>query len=343
MTGPAARLNGGARLQLTNQIKNRFMTIPKYDLNNGVQIPVIGFGCAFGNWTGGDEMQGFLPEEAWRSITLALNAGFNHFDCAYCYGTERHLGDILGRAMAEGAIRREDVFVTTKLAHPAAPPHVAISHLLTFNWNEVEDIQQRVLDDFERSKEKLGLGYVDLLLMHWPGTFGNEDPVFAKEARLAIWEIFESLLQRGDAHAIGLCNFSQAHLADLIDAGRTVPAVNQTELHPYCQDPGLVGFCKQHGIVVEAYAPFASGAFGLLRDPVISGIAAEVGRSTGQVILKWHLQQGHVVLPKSSNEARIAQNLDIFDFSLDEEQMQRITALAPAEAKRTTEDPGTIL
>ena len=193
------------------------MTIPAYELNNGNQIPVVGFGCAFGNWTGGDVMQGFTPEEAWRALTLALEAGFTHFDAAHCYGTERHLGDILGRAMAAGQIRREDLFVTTKLAHPAAPPHVAISGLLTWNWNEVRDIRQRVLDDFDRSKEKLGMGYVDLLLMHWPGTFGNEDPVFAKEARLAIWEVYESLLQRGDAHAIGVCNFNQSHLADLID------------------------------------------------------------------------------------------------------------------------------
>ena len=120
---------------------------------------------------------------------------------------------------------------------------------------------QRIVDDFDRSKEKLGMGYVDLLLMHWPGTFANTDQDFAREARLAIWETFESLLQRGDAHAIGVCNFNQSHLADLIDAGRTVPAVNQTELHPYCQDPDLVEFCKHHGIVVEAYAPFASGTF----------------------------------------------------------------------------------
>ena len=319
------------------------MTIPSYELNNGVQIPVVGFGCAFGNWTGGEEMQGFLPEEAWRSIALALNAGFTHFDCAHCYGTERHLGDVLGRAMADGSVRREDMFLTTKLAHPAAPPHVAISHLLTFNWDEVENIQQRVMDDFEKSKEKLGVGYVDLLLMHWPGTFGNEDPVFARESRLAIWETYESLLQRGDAHAIGVCNFTQSHIEDLVEAGRTVPMVNQTELHPYCQDPGLVDFCKQHGIVVEAYAPFASGAFGLLRDPVISEIAAALGRSTGQVILKWHLQQGHVVLPKSSNEARIAQNLELFDFALSEDEMRRIMALAPDQAMRTTVDPGTIL
>ena len=319
------------------------MAIPTFQLSNGLQIPVVGFGCAFGNWTGGDVMQGFLPEQAWRSITLAMDSGFIHFDCAHCYGTERHLGDVLGQAMAEGRIQRDDVFITTKLAHPAAPPHVAISHRLTWNWNQVPDIKQRVLDDFDLSKEKLGMGYVDLLLMHWPGTFDNEDPVFARDARLAIWETFESLLQRGDAHAIGVCNFTKSHLSDLIDAGRTVPMVNQIELHPYCQDPDLVQFCKSYDMVVEAYAPFASGAFGLLKDPIITAIADELSCSTGQVILKWHLQQGHVVLPRSSNASRIAENLDLFEFSLSEKQMSQITALSPDEAKRTTVDPGAIL
>ncbi len=319
------------------------MNIPAISLHGGTEIPTVGFGCAFGNWTGGGGMQGFLPEEAWRSVTLALDAGFRHFDCGHCYGTERHVGDVIGRAMAEGRVGRGDLFVTTKLAHPAAPPHVAISHLLTWNWNEVPDIRQRVLDDFERSKEKLGLGALDLVLMHWPGSFNVTDAGFAREARLAVWEAFESLHKRGDALAIGVCNFTEAHLGDLLDAGRTVPAVNQIELHPYCQNPQLVGFCRDHGIVVEAYAPFASGAFGLLADPVIVAIAGEVGKSAGQVILRWHIQQGHVVLPKSGNPKRMSENLCLFDFELDDSQMARITALAPAVAKRTTLDPATIL
>ncbi len=312
-------------------------------LHNGLPIPAVGFGCAFGNWTGGDVMQGFLPEEAWRASSLALDAGFRHFDTAHCYATERHLGDVLGRALAEGRLTRDDLFVTTKGAHPAAPPHVAISHRLTWDWNKVEDIARRVMDEFDASKEKLGMGYVDLLLMHWPGVFSNEDAGFAKEARLAIWETYEGFLKRGDARAIGVCNFTAAHVQDLLDAGRTVPMVNQIELHPYCQDPELTAFCKRHGIVVEAYAPFASGAFDLLKDPAIVEVAQESGCSTGQAILRWHVQQGHVVLPKSGNAKRIAENLDIFSFELSEEQMARISGVRPAQALRTTADPATIL
>ncbi|MFC7337491.1 aldo/keto reductase family protein [Haloferula chungangensis] len=317
--------------------------IPSLTLNNGREIPVVGFGCAFGDWTGKDEMQGFRPEESWRPMTLALEAGYRHFDTAFCYGTERHLGDIVGRALAEGKLTRDELFVTTKLAHPPTPPHVAISHRLTWDWRKVDDLAARVADDFDRSKEMLGMGHVDLLLMHWPGTFENQDAGFAKEARLAIWETFESFVERGDAHSIGVCNFTQSHLDDLIEAGRRVPAVNQTEYHPYCQDPELLEFCRSHSIIVEAYAPFASGAFGLLKDPVISEISEQLGRSTGQVILKWHLQQGRVVLPKSGNAKRIAQNLELFDFEIDEEQLARIDGVKPSEAQRSAADPTTVL
>lgn len=322
---------------------SRPSSIPALTLNNGAGIPAVGFGCAFGNWTGGDVMQGFQPEEAWRPLTLALEAGYRHFDGAYCYGTERHLGEVVGRALAEGDMERRDLFITTKLAHPPTPPHVAISPRLTFDWRKVGDLAGRVADDFERSKEKLGMGHVDLLLMHWPGNFDNEDAGFAREARLAIWESFEAFLERGDAKAIGVCNFTANHIGDLIDAGRTLPMVNQIEYHPYCQDPELMEFCRDHGILVEAYAPFASGAFGLIKDPAIVEVAKQVGCSTGQAILKWHLQEGRVVLPKSGNAKRIAENLDLFSFELDGPQMAKIRGVRPDEARRSTADPATIL
>ncbi|MEE4172644.1 MAG: aldo/keto reductase [Xanthomonadales bacterium] len=319
------------------------MAIPTHSLANGTEIPVVGFGCAFGHWTGGDEMQGFLPEASWRPLQAALEAGYRHFDTAYCYGTERHLGDTLGRALADGELERSDLFVTTKLAHPPSPPHVAISHRLTFDWHTVDDLAQRIVDDFDRSKEKLGMGYVDLLLVHWPGSFENPDAGFAREARIAVWERFEAFLERGDARAIGVCNFTRAHLEDLMGAGRTLPMVNQIELHPYCQDPELTTFCRAQGIAVEAYAPFASGAFGLLRDPEIVAVAREAGVSTGQAILRWHLQQGHVVLPKSGNRGRIAENLDLFGFELDDRQMARISGVGTAQAQRTTVPPSEVL
>lgn len=319
------------------------MEVPTKFLGDGVEIPVVGFGGAFGNWTGQGGLQGFLPEQGWRAFREALDRGYRHFDVAHCYGTERHLGAVLGRALEEARVERDDLFITTKLAHPAGPGHVAMSHLSSWDWKAVGDLGQRVRDDFERSKENLGLGTVDLLLVHWPGDFGNDDPGFAKEARLAVWEAFEFLHGRGDARAIGVCNFTPAHLQDLLDAGRAVPKVNQVELHPYCRDEELVAFCRENEIAVEAYAPFASGAFGLLKDPVISRVAREANRSVGQTILRWHLQQGHIVLPKSTNGDRIAQNIDLFDFELGDDQMEAISSVAPERPLRTTPDPSSIV
>jgi diketogulonate reductase-like aldo/keto reductase len=311
-------------------------------LANGVQMPRIGFGCAFGDWTGQSDFQGFLPEQAWRTLSLALETGYRAFDGAHCYGTERHMGDVFGRALAAGDIEREDLFLTTKLAHPPTPPEVAISHRRTWDWSAVPDIAQRVADDFDFSKEQLGIGYFDLVLMHWPGPFDNEDRAFAREARATIWKFFETLLERGEARAIGVSNFSERHLSELMEDGSVAPMVNQIELHPYCQNPELVKFCQDRDIVVEAYAPFASGSVGLFDDPVIREIADAAGRSPGQVILRWHLQHGHVVLPKSTHRGRMAENLNLFDFSLDDEAMQKIDALAPEDPKRSTQAPDAI-
>lgn len=317
--------------------------IPAVSLRNGVTMPRIGFGCAFGDWIGRTEFQGFLPEMAWRAIHLALETGYRHFDGARCYGTERHLGDLLGRRFAEGLLRREDVFLTTKLAHPAAPPHVAISHRLSWDWRTQPDLRQRVLDDFDSSKEKVGVGYFDLILMHWPGPFDNSDAAFGREARAAIWSAFEEIYRRGDARAIGVSNFTREHLEPLLETASETPMVNQIELHPYCRDADLVDYCKAQGMVVQAYTPFASGGLGLLDDPVVSDIATGVGRSAGQVILRWHIQHGHVVLPKSSNPERLAENLALFDFELDDESMARLDALGSGEARRTCPDPTDIM
>lgn len=302
-------------------------------------MPRVAFGCAFGDWTGGGDFQGFLPEQAWRAMTLALEAGYRSFDGAHCYGTERHLGDVLGRALAAGGVERSELFLTTKLAHPATPPEVAISHRLTWDWDAVPDIAARVRDDFDRSKERVGIGYFDLVLMHWPGPFGNEDRAFARGARATIWKVFEELLDRGETRAIGVSNFSRRHLSELIEDAAVTPMVNQIELHPYCQDPGLVRFCEDQGLVVEAYAPFASGSMGLFEDPVVREIAAAHRRSPGQIILRWHLQHGRVVLPKSTSAARMAENLALFDFSLGDEAMRDIDGLAPDEPRRSTRDP----
>lgn len=312
-------------------------------LSNDVEMPTTFFGCAFGDWVGDSDFQGFLPEQAWRALDQALEAGYRAFDGAHAYGTEGVLGALLGPRFASGELTREDLFVTTKLAHPAAPPHVNISHLRTWNRRDVPDVAQRVRDDMMRSLDELHLGYVDLLLMHWSGDFAEEDGAFARQARRTIWETFVQLHERGAARAIGVSNFTARHLAELLeDAPDVKPMVNQVELHPYCQDPKLEAFCRQNGIALTAYAPFASGAFGLLRDPVLVGLAEQHGVSVGQVILRWHLQHGRSALPKTSKSERMRQNQDLFGFALSDEAMQAIDALGAGEARRSCPDPNAI-
>ena len=313
-------------------------------LGNGVRMPSVAFGCAFGDWVGASEFQGFLPEQAWRALTLAWEAGYRAFDGAHVYGTEGILGSVLGRHFARGEAERDDVFITTKLAHPAAPPHINISHLRTWDADKVPDIAQRVRDDMMRTLDELRLGYVDLLLMHWPGPFANTDADFARRARATIWETFAALHEKGATRAVGVSNFTAAHLAHLMeDVPTPRPTVNQIEVHPYCRDPELEAFCRERGIVISAYAPFASGAFDLLRDPVLVGCAESHAVSVGQVVLRWHLQSGRTVLPKSSNLERMRQNLDLFGFSLSEDEMRAIDALGTAEARRTCPAPSTVL
>jgi diketogulonate reductase-like aldo/keto reductase len=325
------------------------MTSPPTDLTrttlaNGVCMPSVAFGCAFGDWVGATAFQGFLPEQAWRALTLAWDAGYRSFDGAHAYGTASILGSILGARFASGELQRDDVFITTKLAHPAAPPHVNISHLRTWDADKVPDIAQRVRDDMMHSLDDLRLGYVDLLLMHWPGPFTNEDPAFARRARATIWETFGELHEKGAARAVGVSNFSVRHLADLLeDVPALRPLVNQIEVHPYCRDPELEAFCQRQQIVVSAYAPFASGAFGMLRDPVLVSIAEQHDVGVGQVILRWHLQRGRTVLPKSSNLERMRQNLDLFAFELTPEDMAAIEALGAGETQRTCPDPQEVL
>lgn len=314
-------------------------------LSNGVQMPQVGFGCAFGNWTGATKFQGFLPDKAWRAVTLAVQSGFRAFDMAYAYGTHRQVGDILGRNFADGTLTREELFLTTKVAHPLAPPHIGISHQRTWNARDVASVRQRVLDDYDNSLQEVGVGQFDLLLLHWPGAFGETDAAYAREARKEMWGALETILEQGTARAIGVCNFTQQHLEELFEDCTVRPMVNQIEIHPYCQQPELVKFCEDNQILVEAYAPFASGAHNVLKDPVLLDIASRNERSIGQVILRWQVQQGHCVVPKSSSLARMAENQAVFDFELSAEDMAAIAALGEPNvaARRTCPDPASIV
>ncbi|MYX38848.1 MULTISPECIES: aldo/keto reductase [unclassified Streptomyces] len=228
------------------------------------------------------------------AVTAALENGYRSIDTAAIYGNEAGVG----QALAASGVARDELFVTTKL------------------WNGDQGYDS-TLAAFDASLAKLGLDHVDLYLIHWPAP--------ARDTYLDTWRAFEKIHAEGRARAIGVSNFQPAHLQRIIDNSDVVPAVNQVELHPQLQQSELRAFHARHGIATEAWSPLAQGA--VLSDPVVTGIADRLGRTPAQVILRWHLQLGNVVIPKSVTPERIRQNIDVFDFALSDADIAAITAL----------------
>ncbi|QLJ03151.1 aldo/keto reductase [Streptomyces sp. NEAU-sy36] len=257
--------------------------IPTVTLNNGVEIPQLGFGVFQ------------VPDEqTTAAVTSALEAGYRSIDTAAIYGNETGVG----RALAAAALPREELFVTTKV------------------WN-ADQGHDATLRAFDTSLAKLGLDYVDLYLIHWPTP--------ARDLYRDSWRALERLAAEGRVRAAGVSNFQPGHLERLLDGATLTPAVNQIELHPGLQQPALRAFHAEHEIATEAWSPLAQGA--VLDDPAITDIAARHGKSPAQVVIRWHLQLGNIVIPKSVTPARIRENLDVFDFALSEQEMTAIAAL----------------
>jgi len=228
------------------------------------------------------------------AIQAALRLGYRHVDTARIYGNEADVGAALRASSSE--VPREEVFVTTKL------------------WN-ADQGYDAALRAFDASLTRLAVDYVDLYLIHWPVPGKRKDS----------WRALETLFESKRARAIGVSNFLVPHLEELLGVAKVVPAVNQIELHPFLQHRDTRAFCKRHGIVVEAYSPLTHGM--RLDHPVVVEVAKRVGRSPAQVLLRWGLQHGLVVLPKSTKEERIRENGALFDFALDEGNMAALDAL----------------
>ena len=245
------------------------------------------------------------PEDALTSVRAALDNGYRKIDTASAYENEVEVG----RAIAGSGVPREELFVTTKL----------------WNNDQGRDSARRA---FEDSLRRLGMDYVDLYLIHWPAP--------AQDRYVETWKTFEELHADGRARAIGVSNFRVQDLQRLFDECDVVPALNQIELHPRLVQEELRAFHAEHGIVTEAWSPLASGG-DVLRDPVVTAIAERHGKNPGQTIIRWHIQLGNVVIPRSIRPERIAGNIDVFDFELSDEEMARISSLDAGE--RTGPDP----
>ena len=247
------------------------------------------------------------PAETIEAVTRALDAGYRHIDTAAMYGNEEGVG----RAIAQSGIPRDEVFVTTKLNNDAHGSEAA-------------------LRAFETSRSRLGLEVVDLYLIHWP--------LPAQDRYVETWRALEKLLHDGAVRAIGVSNFQPAHLQRLAEETETVPAINQIELHPYLTQAALREYDATHGIATESWSPLAKGG-ALLRDQVVTSLAEKYGRTPAQIVLRWHLQLGLVVIPKSVTPARIEENIAVFDFELDADDVEAISGLNRDE--RTGPDPDT--
>lgn len=237
-------------------------------------------------------------EEAEDAVTMAINTGYRLIDTASIYQNEAGVG----RAVAASAVPREELFITTKL------------------WNSDQGYEQ-TLRAFDASLERLGLDYIDLYLIHWQ----------MPEVRLynETWKAFEKLHADGKVRTIGVSNFDEVQLTDLMEHSPTVPAVNQIEVHPDFQQKPLREFCARHGIAVESWAPLGGSRSGnaVLETDVIKSIARKHGKSPAQIALRWHVENGLVAIPKSVHEERIKENIDVFGFELDKDDHTLITTL----------------
>ncbi len=257
--------------------------------SNGVKIPVVGFGT----WQ-------VSPDEAYESVRSALEVGYRHIDTAAAYENEAEVG----QAITDSGIRREEIFVTTKL------------------WNAVRGYKE-TLQAAKESMKKLQVEYLDLYLIHWPNPAAHRH--WWKEANAESWKAMEELYENGAIKAIGISNFEERHIEALLASAQVIPHTNQIRLFAGEQQRTLVAYCRNIGMITEAYSPLGVG--GILSNEVIGRIAKETKRTPAQVALRYNLQKDHVVLPKSVHRDRMVENLNLFDFELSREQMISLDAL----------------
>lgn len=276
-----------------------------FTLNTGAQIPAVGFGT----WQA-------APKEVEKAVETALRAGYRHIDCAAIYRNETEVGAGIQRS----GVPRKEIFITSKV------------------WNTKHETFEEAEGALDKSLKDLGLEYVDLYLIHWPVQFASGDRWFPLDSQgvfkashtdvKRIWGFMERLLASGKTKAIGVSNFNVDRLKEVLAVCKVKPAVNQIEVHPYLQQPELMAFCKQEGILIEAYSPLGNNQTGepkTVDDAEVHAVAKGLGMDPGQVLVSWGVQRGWVVLPKSVTEKRIIGNFQ--DQTLPGDAMRRLDAL----------------
>ncbi|BBY02377.1 aldo/keto reductase [Mycobacterium seoulense] len=248
------------------------------------------------------------PDQTAAAVKTALEIGYRHIDTAEMYGNEKQVG----QGIRDAGLDRAEVFVTSKLNN---------------GFHKPDDARRA----FDQTLKALESDYVDLFLIHWPL------PTLYDGDFVSTWKVFEEFARDGRARSIGVSNFQVAHLDRLAKETDTVPSVNQIELHPYFGNTKVRAYGREHGIATEAWAPIAQGK--VLGDPVINRIADARGKSAAQVVLRWHIQRGDIVFPKSVTPERVKENFELFDFELDDSDMDAISALDKGEAGRNGPNP----
>lgn len=264
-----------------------------YNLNNGVSIPVLGFGT----WKAEN------GEVAYQAVLEALKAGYRHIDTAAIYKNE----ESVGRAIRDSGLPRQEIFVTTKL----------------WNTNHSYDEAGQA---FEESMEKLGLDYLDLYLIHWPNPKPLRENDEWKTRNAEVWRAMEDLYQEGKIRAIGVSNFLPHHLDALLETARIIPAVNQVRLAPGVYQEEVVDYCKEKGILLEAWGPFGQGE--LFEQKEVQKIAAKHGKTVAQIAMAWSLAEGFLPLPKSVTASRIQSNLDCFGIELSKDEREVLKTIS---------------
>ncbi|MQS53394.1 aldo/keto reductase [Companilactobacillus mishanensis] len=260
-------------------------------LNNGVKMPQLGMGVWKINNSG-----------ASQSVQWAIKHGYKAIDTAKQYGNEAGVGDGLTKGLADNGMKREDIFLTTKV----------------FNGDQG---YESTLENFEGQLKRLQTDYVDLLLIHWP-----VDGIY-----LDTWRALEKIYRDGKARAIGVSNFSVTRLQNIMKIASIKPVIDQVEFNPLCQDEDIISYCEENNIYVEAWSPLGGGT--VLGDERLKKIAAKYNKGVAQIIIRWDLQRGIITIPKSAHEARIQQNSEVFDFELSDDDMTEISSYD--EAKRS--------